>query len=109
MIKVKVEQELVKYDLIEPINMFKYKKGTVFQEYVNGKPDKWFFVNLGLNEDLLVIWYNDEMCKYELSTDNKKGISGLLSHVKCKVVDMKLEILLTDAYEVVEKHLKEEG
>lgn len=94
MITVKVTNPPLKTELINPRDMFTYKAGTIFQEYANGKPQKWFFVSLGCAENLLTIWYSDEDKRYLLATDTKKDVAELLPHVKCKVVDMTLSVLL---------------
>jgi len=65
----------------------------IFQEYVSGKPVEWYFINPGIaEENLIIIWYDDEDNEYKLSTDNKKGLKEYGSHVTAVKVTNKINI-----------------
>lgn len=92
MLKIQVSKSKQK-NLINPIEMFKYEEGTVFQQYFK-VAQKVFYVNCGFKEPLLEIWYNEEDKKYHISQETYESINGLVPEVKVKKVDMNLEIKL---------------
>lgn len=72
---------------IKMVDMLNYPY-EIFQQYSKGKPQEWYFINPGINENLIVIWYDDETKEYKLSTDDKKGLKEYNSFVTAvKVTD----------------------
>ncbi len=79
--------------LLSPIEMFDYPEGTIFQQYSEGEPQDWYYVNCGKGEPLLTIW-SSEGRTYKLSHVNSKDCKQLMDYVKMKKVDMVLNIRL---------------
>lgn len=96
MISIQVDSYVDK--LINPVDMLgNFPEGTIFQQYSKGKPQKWFFIHCGLNEpSLVVIWYNDEMKKYMMSTTNLDELLEYYDHVKVKKINADLKIILEE-------------
>lgn len=97
MFDITVKQNIKVECFIKPQAMFGYKEGTIFQQYFRGLPCKYFYVNCGINESLLTIWYNDESKKYCFSHEDDKSIKELVAAVKVKILpDAKLNVVLEE-------------
>jgi hypothetical protein len=75
--------------LIEPVDMLKNEYAEkCFQQYSNGEPQKWFYKNCGAyEENVVVIWWDDEDNRYRTSAEHRSELKTLNSHVKCKLID----------------------
>jgi hypothetical protein len=75
--------------LIEPVDMLKNEYAEqCFQQYSNGEPQKWYYKNCGAyEENVVVIWWDDEDNRYRTSAEHRSELKTLNSHVKCKLID----------------------
>lgn len=94
MLEVLVQDNQHENNLLRPLDMFTFPEGTVFQQYFNGQPQKCYYVNIGINESLLNIWFNEETSTYCLSTDDKDSIKQLVRTVETKVIKAKVRVKL---------------
>jgi hypothetical protein len=68
----------------EMLDWNKYDSGTIFQQYDKGLPSNTYYIACGPYEKRVVtIWFGDGY--YSFSTDNKKSLMELLSHITVKV------------------------
>lgn len=81
---------------LDPVEMLDNKYShSIFQQYCNDLPENCFYINCGINEEsLIAIWYSDEDEKYNLSTDDRKSLRSLLSHVKVVKIDAEVNLTI---------------
>jgi len=82
-------------ELIDLLEMHSYPYGTVFQEYMDGKPVNDYWICCGSCEKRLVnLWFDDESGVYRLSTDRKKDLREFRSGIKAMVIDAEINLTL---------------
>lgn len=93
MIKITTNKTKKLPDLIDPCKMLNTPHGTVFQQYVSGKPVQDFYISCGASEPSVVhIWDDSDDKTQRLSTDDLKSLRGLADHVKVAISDVIVEI-----------------
>jgi len=80
-------------ELISPELMLDTEYGTVFQQYFHGKPEKDYYVSLGLSKKVIHIWYNKEKNNYELIIDDRNTLK-LGGAIKVKKIDANINFQL---------------
>jgi hypothetical protein len=78
---------------IKMVDMLKSPGGEIFQRYTKGVPDEWYYIHPGIAEqNLILIWYDDENKEYELSIENKAGLKEYHSFVTAVNVTDSIDI-----------------
>lgn len=92
--KITVKNTSKDKPLINPHQMYNAGEGKIFQQYHNGKPTQDYYINAGLNEPLIQIWWNQDSRSYCLSSSSLKDLYEFYDTVKVKEIDATLSIEL---------------
>ena len=100
MITITVSHTKERPKFVRPIDCWGAPKGTVYQQYVSGRPVNDYLIGAGSYERPISIWYSDDSLdpdgpSYLISSESKKDLRGFLSHVSYKLLpDAKVTIKL---------------
>lgn len=95
MININIHENKQDLVLVDAKSIWNAPDGTVWQQYFNGKPQKWYFINIGVHEPLLIVWYDSESEQYRLSSNSRKDLleyDSLVTFAKINV-DLKLDLI----------------
>jgi len=93
MITIKINQAETE-ELVKPKDMFGIEHGEVYQQHLNGVPQKCFLIGTGSYNRPIEIWWNSDNKTYNLSSESKKELREYLPHVKYKKVNCNIKLTL---------------
>ena len=92
MIKINIEKQKKQMPLVNPKDIWNAEDGTVWQQYMNNDPQKWYLINVGIHEPLLILWYCDESNQFRVSSASFKDLKEYNSCVKFVKINADIKI-----------------
>lgn len=67
---------------VNPCDIYGAEHGSVYQMYMNGKPDETYLIGTGCYENPIMIWYDEESNTYRLSSQSEEELEEYYDFVK---------------------------